>query len=322
MASLKYLKSRRKWWVRWRATNRKTHLVWSGSRCFAEKSQAIRFFAEVEDQEKAYRSGQLAAAESILEAKQEFLVDCRKHTTRTQGHYRMVLDRFVAGLPPDVRRLVQIEPFHLKEYLYRLRDLSNSNRTLNAHLTAIKSFCRHYSRRHRCSNPASEVPMFTEDPPQVRFLTPKEFETIIKVANDMQRARLLFLAHTGLRASEFASLAPDSVNHALTSITITGKGRRKRTIPLNQTARKALQQLKPATANALNTMCRRLAHKVKIPLFGPHALRHWFATQLLLKGVPIIKVSLLLGHRSVRTTQKCYSHILSADLADVTFVLD
>lgn len=55
---------------------------------------------------------------------------------------------------------------------------------------------------------------------------------------------------------------------------------------------------------------------------GPHALRHYFATSLLLKGIPIIKVSLLLGHSSVTITQNIYSHILPQDLRGVTSVLD
>ena len=54
---------------------------------------------------------------------------------------------------------------------------------------------------------------------------------------------------------------------------------------------------------------------------GPHAARHFFATQLLLGGIPIIKVSALLGHSTVSTTQRHYSHILSPDLSDVTSVL-
>lgn len=36
----------------------------------------------------------------------------------------------------------------------------------------------------------------------------------------------------------------------------------------------------------------------------PHRLRHTLAVELLLSGVPIERVSILLGHQSVRVTEK------------------
>ena len=38
-----------------------------------------------------------------------------------------------------------------------------------------------------------------------------------------------------------------------------------------------------------------------------HRLRDTFSVELLLAGVPIERVSILLGHQSVRTTEKHYS---------------
>lgn len=38
-----------------------------------------------------------------------------------------------------------------------------------------------------------------------------------------------------------------------------------------------------------------------------HRLRHTFAVELLLAGVPIEQVSKLLGHKTVRTTERYYS---------------
>ena len=41
--------------------------------------------------------------------------------------------------------------------------------------------------------------------------------------------------------------------------------------------------------------------------FTPHCLRNTFAVDLLQKGVPIEEVSKLLGHSSIKTTEKSYS---------------
>lgn len=321
MANLRYYRELKKWRVRWRATNRTTHKVFSGSRHFIEKSQAIRFYAEIESQEKAFRSGEVVAIESIENAVKEFGRFCRRFTDRTQGHYRFVLSKFANSLPYNIVRIQQVTVQHIQEYLYQLRDRRAKNRTSNAHLTAIKSFAKYCAERYNIPNFAAPIKMLHEDPPDVRFLTEQEYRLIIEAATPIQRDRLVFLAHTGLRASEFAQLAPDSINYNVTAITLTGKGRKRRTIPLNSTATEIWSRLKPASALALNLACRRLAKKLNLLVFGPHAFRHYFATQLLLKGVPIIKVSYLLGHASIQTTQKHYAHILTTDLARATDVL-
>lgn len=113
-----------------------------------------------------------------------------------------------------------------------------------------------------------------------------------------------------------------AISADVTTLTITGKGRKRRSIPLNKTAREILPRIKPARPNALLLQCYRIATKAEIPQFGPHAMRHWFATQLLIRGVQIAFVSKLLGHASIRTTERAYSHILPSDLANATDVLD
>jgi len=45
----------------------------------------------------------------------------------------------------------------------------------------------------------------------------------------------------------------------------------------------------------------------KIPGAHPHRFRHTFAVELLKKGVPMEEVSVLLGHSSVRITEKHYA---------------
>ncbi len=52
---------------------------------------------------------------------------------------------------------------------------------------------------------------------------------------------------------------------------------------------------------------RRLARIAKVPNAHSHRLRDTFAVALLLKGVPIESVSILLGHASIRITEKHYA---------------
>jgi len=66
MASLGYVKELRRWRVRWRAKKRGKPYIFAGSRVFLEKSQAVKFYAEIEAQERLVRSGQVSSSESIL----------------------------------------------------------------------------------------------------------------------------------------------------------------------------------------------------------------------------------------------------------------
>jgi len=55
---------------------------------------------------------------------------------------------------------------------------------------------------------------------------------------------------------------------------------------------------------------RKLAHvfkAAKVQGAHPHRFRHTFAVELLKKGVPMEEVSILLGHSSVRITEKHYA---------------
>lgn len=53
----------------------------------------------------------------------------------------------------------------------------------------------------------------------------------------------------------------------------------------------------------------------KAETISPHCLRHTFATRALQSGADIYVVSQILGHSSVKTTEKHYAHLLSQDLA-------
>lgn len=321
MASLGYVKALRRWRVRWRATDRKTHYVFQGSRVFHEKASAVKFYAEIESQERLVRSGQVVPSESLAIIVENFMRHIKRHTQRTQQHYTMVIRLFVNSLPKSVIRIHQITSAHIQDYIYKRRDLGVINRTLNAHLTVVKAFCRFYSQRFGIVNPASDVKLLHEDPPNNRFLTKQEYQKLLDIAPPLAKNRIIFLAMTGLRASEFSQLSPNCISPQATAVTIIGKGRRKRTIPLNKTAKSVLSDVKPASRKALYLQFCLLAQKANIPKFGPHALRHYCATQLLLKGVATATVSKIMGV-SVRVIEKHYSHILTADINNATDVLD
>ncbi|MEM3353116.1 MAG: tyrosine-type recombinase/integrase, partial [Saccharolobus sp.] len=66
------------------------------------------------------------------------------------------------------------------------------------------------------------------------------------------------------------------------------------------------------TYDALYRKLKRLGEKVGIDL-RPHVLRHTFATLSLKRGMNLITLQKLLGHKDLKTTQ-IYTHLILEDL--------
>lgn len=69
----------------------------------------------------------------------------------------------------------------------------------------------------------------------------------------------------------------------------------------------------PHSLSALNLYLTRLCKRNGLPPITVHSLRHMFATILLELGVPIAKISALLGHNSIHTTFEFYCEIMDED---------
>jgi integrase len=210
-----------------------------------------------------------------------------------------------------------------------------SRREFNTYLIVTRSFCNWRQRKYEIESPVHKIPFIKEDPPKQRVLSEEEYQLCLKNTRGMDNDIIQFFGNTGLRKSEFANLKWDNINQQLKFICITGKGRKQRIIPLNETCREVLKKYSRLTNNEFvqfcqrypgtegaSWMCRKIAKKIGIPKFGVHAIRHYFATELIRKGISIYKVSQVLGHSSVITTEQIYIHLMPVDLLGITDVLD
>ena len=143
------------------------------------------------------------------------------------------------------------------------------------------------------------------------------------------------MGNTGLRREEFRNLKWSDIDSQLRFIRVSGKGRKQRIVPLNETCREILKKYPHLSTNEYLQisrrypggegsfwLCRRLSKHLGIPQFGVHAIRHYFATEMIKRGVNIYKLSKILGHNSVITTQNIYVHLLPFDLLGETDILD
>ncbi|MBV8346619.1 MAG: site-specific integrase [Mycolicibacterium sp.] len=70
---------------------------------------------------------------------------------------------------------------------------------------------------------------------------------------------------------------------------------------------------RPLTYPSVYDLICRLRDRTGI-MFGPHTLRHSYATDLLRRGVPVEVVQHLLGHASIATTSDAYAHLKVEDV--------
>jgi integrase len=148
---------------------------------------------------------------------------------------------------------------------------------------------------------------------------------------------VLVSLNTGLRQGELFSLAWEHVDLSLKTITVLAshsKGNATRHIPLNTEALAVLTSIKPEKAAGLvfkspvtggrfNNIKKAWAEVTKaagIPDLRWHDLRHDFASQLVMRGVPLFTVQKLLGHANSRMTQR-YAKLAPATLADAVNLL-
>jgi integrase/recombinase XerC len=218
----------------------------------------------------------------------------------------------------------------------------NDGVTIGRKISALRAFFRFAVRRRLVpSNPvaglraprrARRLPAFLGKDQAARLLdgaVPAEPDTALT------RAFCEVLYGAGLRVSEACNLDRDDVGREGTGARVVvrqGKGRKDRIVPLGSKAWAALEAYLPLRATSLAAGAgadhplfvtrrgRRLGVRVArrllarrealtgVPAVSPHALRHSFATHLLGEGADLRAIQELLGHASLRTTQR-YAHV-------------
>ena len=144
-------------------------------------------------------------------------------------------------------------------------------------------------------------------------------------------AMLELLYATGVRVAELVGLDIGDVGFDNRTVRVTGKGNKQRVVPFGVPACRALErwlrQGRPALVRERSgdalflgvrggridpRTVRRVVHEraqaAGVPDISPHALRHSAATHLLDGGADLREVQEMLGHSSLKTTQR-YTHV-------------
>ncbi|GIV25714.1 MAG: tyrosine recombinase XerC [Bacteroidia bacterium] len=251
----------------------------------------------------------------------------------------------------DVSPFVEA-PISLRTLQERLATLSQASEwqsiTLARKLSALRSFLRFLHEQGYLPEDWSalwESPRFWRKVPV--YLTPEEATRLIEAyplhKRHGARNRLLLelLYSCGLRVSEACHLELSDLLLEEGFLRVRGKGQKVRFVPFGCKLQEAVEAYLPLRASQYKpkpgaqkylllsqkggpltriqayTLVQEAAKLAGLERpVHPHALRHSYATHLLLAGMDIAYLQHLLGHSALTTTQH-YLHYLASDLAEV-----
>ncbi len=266
---------------------------------------------------------------SLAEAGQVFFENHAKKNKRSWKNDRAriaALSRYFGQ-----KRMNQVTPEELDAFLdavQRKRGLSDHTR--NHYLALVKAIYNRLKkwRLYFGSNPASYMEMKKVPRARIRFLYPAEEKTLTPVVsqNSLVWPYYVVALHTGMRIGEIARMKVEDISISLRDVFIpNSKSSRSRHVPMSEELAAFLERhiagrragdhaLAGVTANYVSRRFKGLCERSGVANLKFHDLRHTFAARLLTKGVPIYKVSKILGHSSVVVTEQHYGHLSLADL--------
>jgi integrase len=184
-------------------------------------------------------------------------------------------------------------------------------------------------------NPARGVKPLRVKNRGLRYLDTEEVSRLINASPTHLKPLIILAVHTGMRRGEIFDLKWEHIDlkNRLIEILDTKNGD-QRVVPINKTLLQAFLRLPrsvhtPYVFPGLNgkrltdikTSFLRSRTKAGLEGLRFHDLRHTFASHLVMAGVDLTTVKELLGHKSIKMTER-YSHLSPRHKAHAVEVLD
>lgn len=191
-------------------------------------------------------------------------------------------------------------------------------------LNAVKTFFRWVKEVGVLqADPSKEVghPKIEATPPQ--FLSPLEYRALRDVVRTDPRIAAIveLILQTGMRISEVANLKRDSLKDS--EITVEAYATQpQRVVPLNEAAKLAIDEYiaqrpqsespylfvskngKPLAVRNIRAAIDRYMQKAEIPQYSVNDLRTTFIVENLKRGVDLVTLSHVSGHKRLSTTER------------------
>lgn len=267
----------------------------------------------------------------------------RDHKTKTRLIWTINYWKTQYGQTPvkDITRR------QLSHHIEARRIQGKSNSTINREISILSAAINYAIRRWgwTIQNPATGLYLKTPEG-RLRWLTRQEAAQLLEASEQSDAPHLydfiLLALNTGMRRAELLQLETHKIDLKEKRIHLEGtqtKNGKRRIIPLNNTAIIAINSRlrwnheNGITGNRLflqrngkpvvqiNTAFTNALRKTNIKDFRLHDLRYTFASWLISEGVTLAELRDLLGHSSIKQTER-YAHLAPGRLHKAVSILD
>lgn len=264
------------------------------------------------------------------------------HTQKAYQRDLVVLLEFADA--HDVQKWNELDGRQIRSFVAWRHRQGIGGRSLQRNLSAARAFYRYLMgegvARH---NPAEGVQAPKSPRKLPKLLDVDQAAQLLEIDDRgplaiRDKAILELMYSSGLRLSELVMLDLDSLDLTDAVVTVTGKGKKTRSVPVGRYAREAIKQwlkIRGGIANnqemavfvsqrgkrisrrSIQQRLKQWAMKQGLTNHvNPHMLRHSFASHLLESSGDLRAVQELLGHADISTTQ-VYTHLDFQHLANV-----
>lgn len=203
-----------------------------------------------------------------------------------------------------------------------------ANSSINKMIFAMQNFLDWAFRRQLVSH-APKIRQLSQGQGRIRYLLPDEkdrFESVIEQISDPALKAFMFMAYfTGARAGELLNLTWARLDFSTqTVLFVETKNDLGRRVPL-QACWKVIEAYAKATGARGNNehvflnqrgsmpynyapLWAKIREKAELEDFVFHDLRHNAASQLVMRGIDIVRVKEFMGHKTIQMTMN-YAHL-------------
>ena len=241
-------------------------------------------------------------------------------------------------------KLDAIGPAAIDTYKADMTRDGYSAKTINNRLTVLRTVLM-VAQRWEVLAADPRITLTRHRPPDMRFLSFDEAPPLVAAADGQWPVMVLLALNTGMRIGELIALRWDDldlvvgrlrVRHsAWLGVVDLPKSGRERGIPLNKSSLSALvdgfhereglvfcdEKGDLLTYRRCNYALERICRSAALPSVQWHALRHTFASHLVMRGMPLKAIQERLGHSSRAMTER-YAHLTPNVRRDAVHVLN
>ncbi len=250
------------------------------------------------------------------------------------SHFTEFLKVFI-----NKKEIDEITKDEIERYLiWRQSNNTYSESYQNSHINAIKFYYEYILDRNRM---LFDLPRPKRGHQLPAVWAETDVIKMLGVIGNLKHQTMFIVAYAhGMRVSEVADLKLADIDSKRMQIHIkAGKGKKDRIVNLSETALEFLREYYKKYKPKVHVFENDLTHeaisirtiqqifqdaKKKAGLLkkaGIHSLRHSYATHLHEQGVDIKYLKDLLGHTSIKTTER-YTHVSKKDISKITSPLD